>query len=88
MECIPQMHGYDSVKSAEAVYKHAKTALDDIRRKQAQWDGVEVRNPNPVTQQEKISVLKELAAKRLELEQKQKDVSARTSAKSNMREER
>lgn len=88
MECIPQMHGYDSVKSAETVYKHAKAALDDIRRKQAQWDGVEVSNPNPVTQQEKISVLKELAAKRLEQERKQRDVSVRKETKNNRRDER
>ena len=52
-------------------YRSVKHSLEEVRRKQAEWDGVEL----PVelktkTQRQKVSVLKELAEKRAEVSER------------------
>lgn len=68
MNVIPKQHGYESVRAVKKAYSDAKAALDEVRRKQAEWDGVtypEVQKPQ--YQSQKVSVLKQLAAKQVEI---------------------
>ena len=68
MSMIPKQHGYESVSAVKTAYTEAKMALDEVRRKQAEWDGVtypEVQKPQH--QSQKVSVLKQLAAKQVEV---------------------
>lgn len=69
LEVIPRMHGFDSVGTAEKAYRSAKKALDTVRRKQAAWDGVPTPKNEAITPRKKDSVLKQLAAKQIELQE-------------------
>lgn len=48
-----------------------KVALDTVRRKQAAWDGVPTPNIEAEKPRNKQSVLKQLAAKQMELQEKE-----------------
>lgn len=63
MEAIPKLSGYNSVQEAENVYRTAKKELDDIKRAQAEWDGVTIPENKEQTEGKKTSVLKQLAEK-------------------------
>ena len=53
-------------------YRSTKNALEEVRRKQAEWDGVELSvELKTKTQRQKVSVLKELAEKRAEVSERQ-----------------
>ena len=71
LETIPRMHGFDSVVSAEKAYRSAKAALDTVRRKQAEWDGVPTPKTEAIKPKNKTSVLKQLAAKQLEVQERE-----------------
>ncbi len=67
---IPDANGYQSVKEAEHEYRLAKKELEQVRRAQAEWDGMitpEEQNREQqkrCMQSQKPSVLKQLAEKR------------------------
>ena len=63
MEAIPKLSGYNSVQEAENVYRTAKKELDDIKRAQAEWDGVTIPENKEQIEGKKTSVLKQLAEK-------------------------
>lgn len=69
---IPDANGFASVKEAEQEYHAAKKALEQVCRAQAEWDGIitqdekNIEQPKPQTQEQKPSVLKQLAAKQAE----------------------
>ena len=71
METIPKQHGYKDVKSAEAAYKAAKAVRDSLRAAVGKTDETGAININSGTQKQKVSVLKELAARRLEIQQRE-----------------
>ena len=71
MSMIPKQNGFESVAAVKMAYRSVKHSLEEVRRKQAEWDGVEL----PVelktkTQRQKVSVLKELAEKRAEVSER------------------
>lgn len=71
MSMIPKQNGFESVAAVKMTYRSVKHSLEEVRRKQAEWDGVEL----PVelktkTQRQKVSVLKELAEKRAEVSER------------------
>lgn len=81
LNAIPAENGFGSVKAVKQAYQTAKIALEEVRQKQAEWDGVELpkeqKPQSPQTQKQKVSVLKQLAEKRLkvvEQENKQKKI--------------
>ena len=64
--------GYKSVTAVKTAYINAKNALEAVKRKQAEWDGVTLSvEEKPKTQKQKISVLKQLAEKRAEVVEQQ-----------------
>ena len=64
---IPDANGFASVKEAEQEYRLAKKELEQVRRAQAEWDGIITPDDeNQKLQNQKPSVLKNLAAKRME----------------------
>ena len=68
MSMISKQNGFESVTELKTAYVNAKNALKEARRKQAEWDGVELPvELKPMTQRQKVSVLKQLAEKRLEM---------------------
>ena len=71
LDQIPQEHGFGNVREVNAAYKNAKTALEAVREKQAEWDGIADANPleHRQTQRQKESVLKRLAEKQIKLEE-------------------
>ena len=68
MSMISKQNGFESVTELKTAYVNAKNALKEARRKQAEWDGVELPvELKSMTQRQKVSVLKQLAEKRLEM---------------------
>lgn len=68
MSMISKQNGFESVTELKTAYVNAKNALKEARRKQAEWDGVKLPvELKPMTQRQKVSVLKQLAEKRLEM---------------------
>ena len=56
----------------KTAYINAKNVLEEARRKQAEWDGMELPVVmKPMTQRQKVSVLKQLAEKRAEVVEQQ-----------------
>lgn len=87
MEAIPKQHGFDDVKSAEAAYKAAKAKLESL--KDALGDtGKEEFKIKPRTQKQKVSALKELAARRLEAQQREAEGRRSSHEKKGVEEER
>lgn len=72
LSMIPKQNGFESVTAVKMAYRNAKSALEEVRIKQAEWDGVELPvELKPKTHRQKVSVLKELAEKRAEASEKQ-----------------
>ena len=72
LNMIPQQNGFESVTAVKMAYRNAKSALEEVRIKRTEWDGVELLvELKPKTQRQKVSVLKELAEKRAEVSEKQ-----------------
>ena len=72
MSMISKQNGYESVTAVKMAYINAKNALEAVKRKQAEWDGVTLSvEEKPKTQKQKISVLKQLAEKRAEVVEQQ-----------------
>lgn len=72
LSMIPKQNGFESVTELKTAYISAKKVLEEVRRKQAEWDGVELPVVEmPKTQKQKISVLKQLAEKRAEVVEQQ-----------------
>ena len=72
MSMISKQNGFESVTELKTAYVNAKNDLKEARRKQAEWDGVELPVVmKPMTQRQKVSVLKQLAEKRLEMSEQQ-----------------
>ena len=68
LSMIPKQNGFESVTELKTAYINAKKILEEARRKQAEWDGMELPVAmKPMTQRQKVSVLKQLAEKRLEM---------------------
>lgn len=65
LEAIPKQHGFGDVKSAEAAYKATKAKLESLKEALGET-GKEEFKIKPRTQKQKVSALKELAARRLE----------------------
>ena len=74
LETIPKQYGYENVKEVTAEYRAAKKELDLIHRVQAEWDGITIPDIWIHTQKESESILKRLAAKRLEAEERKTKV--------------
>lgn len=69
---IPKQNGFESVNELKTAYINAKKVLEEARRKQAEWDGMELPVVmKPMTQRQKVSVLKQLAEKRAEVMEQQ-----------------
>lgn len=70
---IADANGYGSVKEAEQEYRLAKRKLEQVRRTQAEWDGMILPNgdvyelQNQRMQEQKPSVLKQLAEMKAEV---------------------
>ena len=72
LSMIPKQNGYESVNAVKTAYINAKIVLEEARRKQAEWDGMELPVVmKPMTQRQKVSVLKQLAEKRAEVVEQQ-----------------
>ena len=87
MEAIPKQHGFDDVKSAEAAYKAAKAKLESLKETLGDT-GKEEFKIKPRTQKQKVSALKELAARRLEAQQREAERHSSDSKKKGVEEER
>ena len=74
LETIPKQYGYENVKEVTAEYRAAKKELDLIHRVQAEWDGITIPEIRIHTQKESESILKRLAAKQLEAEERKTKV--------------
>lgn len=72
MEVIPKQHGFDDVKSMEASYKAAKAKLESLKETLG-GTGKEEFKIKPRPQKQKVSALKELAARRLEAQQRESE---------------
>lgn len=73
METITEQSGFDSVRSITAEYKSAKAALNEIRQKQDEWDGIyRAEIPKLDTHRERGSILARLAEKKAEKEEEKK----------------
>ena len=72
MSMISKQNGFESVTELKTAYINAKNVLEEVRRKQAEWDGMELPVVmKPMTQRQKVSVLKQLAEKRAEVAEQQ-----------------
>ena len=72
LSMIPKQNGYESVTAVKTAYINEKNALEEVKRKQAEWDGVTLSvEEKPKPQKQKISVLKQLAEKRAEVAEQQ-----------------
>ena len=69
-EAISKQHGFDDVKSAEAAYKAAKAKLKSLKETLGDTEKEEFKI-KPKTQKQKVSTLKELAARHLEALQRE-----------------
>ena len=87
MEAIPKQHGFDDVKSAEVSYKAAKAKLESLKETLGDT-GKEEFKIKPRTQKQKVSALKELAAKRLEVQQREAERHSSGNEKKGVEEER
>ena len=87
MEAIPKQHGFGDVKSAEAAYKAAKAKLESLKETLGDT-GKEEFKFKPRTQKQKVSALKELAARRLEAQQREAERHSSGSEKKGVEEER
>ena len=87
MEAIPKQHGFDDVKSAEASYKAAKAKLESLKETLGDT-GKEEFKIKPRTQKQKVSALKELAARRLEAQQREAKRRSSGNEKKGVEEER
>ena len=87
MEAIPKQHGFDDVKSAEVSYKAAKAKLESLKETLGDT-GKEEFKIKPRTQKQKVSALKELAAKRLEVQQREEERLHSGKEKKGVEEER
>ena len=76
LEAIPKQHGFGDVKSAEAAYKAAKEKLESLREALGE-SGKEEFKIKPRTQRQMVSALKELAARRLEVQQREAERRSR-----------
>ena len=70
LEAIPKWHGFADVKSVEAAYRASKKALEEMQVKMGDTGRKTIIESKPMTQKQKISILKELAAKRAETQQR------------------
>ena len=71
MSMIPKQNGFENVTELKTAYINAKNDLEEVRRKQAEWDGVELPvKMKSMTQRQKVSVLKQLAKKRAEMSER------------------
>ena len=68
LEMIPKQNGFDDVKSAEAAYKAAKGKMETLKVQLGIVDDPIETMIKPQSQEQKISALKELAARRLEIQ--------------------
>ena len=84
MEAILKQHGFDDVKSAEAAYKAAKAKLESLKEKLGDTGKEEFRI-KPKTQKQKVSALKELAARRLEIQQKEAERCSKEHGRKEVR---
>ena len=87
LEAIPKQHGFGDVKSAEAAYKAAKAKLESLKETLGET-GKEEFKIKPRTQKQKVSALKELAAKRLEVQQREAERRSSGNKKKEVEEER
>ena len=89
LEAIPKQHGYGDVKSAEAAYKTAKAKLESVKKTLGET-GKEavVKSTSAKAQQQKVSMLKELAARRLEVQQRSRERQKTGKEKNGVEEER
>lgn len=68
LEAITRQHGFDSVRSAEAAYKAAKAEWESVQGGQGSSIGVKDPAFQPQSQKQKVSLLKKLAEKQMEVE--------------------
>ena len=68
LEAITRQHGFDSVRSAEAAYKAAKAEWESVQDEQGSSIGVKDPAFQPQSQKQKVSLLKKLAEKQMEVE--------------------
>lgn len=72
MSLIPKQNGFESISAVKQAFTKAKGALEEVRRQQAEWDGIKLPTEHkPQTQKQKVSVLKQLAAKRIEADNRE-----------------
>lgn len=66
---IPKKYGFENVHAVKQATDEAKKVLEQVRRKQAAWDGYEPM-PEPIvqTQKQKVSVLKQLAEQKMHID--------------------
>ena len=82
LEAIPKQHGFGDVKSSEAAYWAAKANLESQKDKMGgTGKGAVVKNARAKTQKQKVSVLKELADRRLEMEAEKRNKSRKSPEK-------
>ena len=84
LEAIPKQYEYGDVKSAEAAYKAAKAKLESLREARGET-GKEGFKINPKTQKQKVSALKELATKRLEVQQREAERHSKECGRKEVR---
>lgn len=71
-ESIPIQNGFKNVKAVKQAFQNAKAVLQEVRRKQAEWDGVKVPEVQKLkTQSQKTSVLKRLAENQIKISEEQ-----------------
>ena len=75
------------MKSAEAAYKGAKSKLESLKETLGEMEKEEFKI-KPRTQKQKVSALKELAAKRLEVQQREAERHSSGNEKKGVEEER
>ncbi len=75
LEMIPKQNGFDDVKSAEAAYKATKGKMETLKEQLGIVDDPIETMFKPQSQEQKESALKELAARRLEMQKKEKNSS-------------
>ena len=76
-----------TVKSAEAAYKAVKAKVESLKEALDETGKEEIRI-KPRTQKQKVSALKELAARRLEVQQREAERGSSGHEKKGVEEER
>ena len=87
LEAIPKQHGFSDVKSAETAYKAVKAKVESLKEALDETGKEEIRI-KPRTQKQKVSALKELAARRLEVQQREAERGSSGLEKKGVEEER